>query len=119
MSQAAPGGVSSVSLVGVGHYAAMEAPEELAKAILDFAAARAQAADAAFRSVGERGQRQGQPGVPFLGHSTVSFTMDVYTEVLEELADNAASAIAAYVPRKSKIVPGGTSIGSSEGGNDH
>ncbi|HEY2641125.1 MAG TPA: site-specific integrase [Streptosporangiaceae bacterium] len=54
-----------------------------------------------------------------LGHSTVSFTMDVYTEVLEELADNAASAIAAYVPRKSKIVPGGTSIGPSGGENDH
>jgi hypothetical protein len=27
-----------VSLDGVGHYAAMEAPEELAKAIRDFAA---------------------------------------------------------------------------------
>src|ERR1039458_3535461 len=36
MSQAAPGEVSSVSLDGVGHYAAMEAPDELAKAILDF-----------------------------------------------------------------------------------
>jgi hypothetical protein len=45
--------------------------------------------------------------------------MDVYTEVLEGLADNAASAIAAYVPRKSKIVPGGTSIGPSRGRNDH
>ena len=38
MSQAAPGDVSSVSLDGVGHYAAMEAPAELAKAILGFAA---------------------------------------------------------------------------------
>jgi pimeloyl-ACP methyl ester carboxylesterase len=38
MSQAAPGDVSSVSLDGVGHYAAMEAPDELAKAILGFAA---------------------------------------------------------------------------------
>jgi pimeloyl-ACP methyl ester carboxylesterase len=38
MSQAAPGEVSSVSLDGVGHYAAMEAPGELAKAILDFTA---------------------------------------------------------------------------------
>jgi pimeloyl-ACP methyl ester carboxylesterase len=38
MSQAAPGEVSSVSLDGVGHYAAMEAPDELAKALLDFAA---------------------------------------------------------------------------------
>jgi pimeloyl-ACP methyl ester carboxylesterase len=38
MSQAAPGEVSSVSLDGVGHYAAMEAPDELAKALLDFTA---------------------------------------------------------------------------------
>jgi pimeloyl-ACP methyl ester carboxylesterase len=38
MSQAAPGEVSSVSLDGVGHYAAMEAPDELAKALLAFAA---------------------------------------------------------------------------------
>lgn len=37
MSQAAPSAdVRSVSLDGVGHYAAMEAPEELAKAIHDF-----------------------------------------------------------------------------------
>jgi hypothetical protein len=42
-----------------------------------------------------------------LGHSTVAFTMDVYTEVAGELADAAASAIAAYVPRKSKIATGG------------
>jgi pimeloyl-ACP methyl ester carboxylesterase len=38
MSQAAPGEISSVSLDGVGHYAAMEAPDELAKALLAFAA---------------------------------------------------------------------------------
>lgn len=38
MSQAAPGEVSSVSLDGVGHYAAMEAPGDLAKALLGFAA---------------------------------------------------------------------------------
>jgi pimeloyl-ACP methyl ester carboxylesterase len=37
MSQAASTEVSSVSLDGVGHYAAMEAPDELAKAILGFA----------------------------------------------------------------------------------
>lgn len=36
MSQVAPAGVSSVQLTGVGHYAAMEAPEELAKAVLGF-----------------------------------------------------------------------------------
>jgi integrase len=42
-----------------------------------------------------------------LGHSTVSFTMDVYTEVAEELADSAASAIAAYIPRRASNVPAG------------
>jgi len=36
MSQAAPGKVRSVSLDGVGHYVAMEAPDELAEALLDF-----------------------------------------------------------------------------------
>ena len=36
MAQVAPTGVSSVQLDGVGHYAAMEAPEELAKAVLGF-----------------------------------------------------------------------------------
>jgi pimeloyl-ACP methyl ester carboxylesterase len=36
MSHAASGEVSSVSLDGVGHYVAMEAPGELAEAILDF-----------------------------------------------------------------------------------
>jgi pimeloyl-ACP methyl ester carboxylesterase len=38
MSQAASGEISSVSLDGVGHYAAMEAPGELAEALLGFAA---------------------------------------------------------------------------------
>ena len=38
MSQAASAEISSVSLDGVGHYAAMEAPDELAKVILGFAA---------------------------------------------------------------------------------
>jgi integrase len=42
-----------------------------------------------------------------LGHSTVAFTMDVYTEVAGELADAAASAIAAYIPRRASNVPGG------------
>jgi pimeloyl-ACP methyl ester carboxylesterase len=36
MSQVASSEVTSISLDGVGHYAAMEAPEELAKAILGF-----------------------------------------------------------------------------------
>jgi integrase len=54
-----------------------------------------------------------------LGHSTVSFTMDVYTEVAEELADAAASAIAAFVPRKSRIVPDRASNVPAEGEDDH
>jgi integrase len=37
-----------------------------------------------------------------LGHSTVAFTMDVYTSVAEELAESAAAAIAAYVPRRGR-----------------
>jgi pimeloyl-ACP methyl ester carboxylesterase len=36
MTQAASNEVSSVLLDGVGHYVAMEAPEELAKAIVEF-----------------------------------------------------------------------------------
>ncbi|MGW0085855.1 alpha/beta fold hydrolase [Streptomyces sp. NPDC003393] len=36
MTQAAASEVSSASLDGVGHYAAMEAPEELAKAMIEF-----------------------------------------------------------------------------------
>jgi len=35
-----------------------------------------------------------------LGHATSAFTMDVYTEVAEELADAAAAAIAALIPRQ-------------------
>jgi hypothetical protein len=52
-----------------------------------------------------------------LGHSTSAFTADVYTEVAEELADAAASAIAAYVPRRGKIVPDGA-ISVPSGGPD-
>ena len=47
-----------------------------------------------------------------LGHATVAFTMDVYTEVAEELAEAAAVAIAAFIPRRAKNVPNG-------GANDH
>jgi pimeloyl-ACP methyl ester carboxylesterase len=36
ISQASSSRISSARLDGVGHYAAMEAPEELAKAVLDF-----------------------------------------------------------------------------------
>jgi len=54
-----------------------------------------------------------------LGHSTVSFTMDVCANVAEELATSAADAIAAYVPRKGKIVPGGATDVPRGGRNDH
>jgi integrase len=37
-----------------------------------------------------------------LGHATVAFTMDVYAEVAEELAESAAAAIAAFIPRKAR-----------------
>lgn len=47
-----------------------------------------------------------------LGHATTAFTMDVYTEVAEELADAAAAAIAAFIPRRAKTVP-------NEAVNDH
>ena len=62
-----------------------------------------------------KGFRAGQPPKAIsevLGHSTVAFTMDVYTEVAEELAEAAALAIAAFIPRRAKSVPDG-------GGNDH
>ena len=37
-----------------------------------------------------------------LGHSTVAFTMDVYAVVAEELAEAAAVAIEAFVPRRNR-----------------
>jgi integrase len=37
-----------------------------------------------------------------LGHATSAFTADVYTEVADELADAAAAAIAAYIPRRGR-----------------
>ncbi len=36
------------------------------------------------------------------GHATVAFTMDVYTEVAEALADAAAEALAAFIPRRNR-----------------
>ena len=39
MTQAVPGGIRSVRLDGVGHYAALEVPERLASAVSDFVAA--------------------------------------------------------------------------------
>jgi integrase len=38
-----------------------------------------------------------------LGHATYAFTADVYTSVSEELAESAATAIAAFVPRKNRM----------------
>ncbi len=40
-----------------------------------------------------------------LGHSTVSFTMDVYATVLEELAEDAATKMGAFIPRRANNVP--------------
>jgi integrase len=54
-----------------------------------------------------------------LGHSTVAFTADVYVTVAEELADAAASAMEAFVPRKNKIVPGRASNVPASDENDH
>jgi integrase len=42
-----------------------------------------------------------------MGHATSSFTMDVYVSVADELAESAASAIAAFVPRRASNVPAG------------
>jgi integrase len=51
-----------------------------------------------------------------LGHATSAFTADVYTEVAQELADAAAAAIAAFVPRKSA---GRASTVPARNENDH
>jgi integrase len=51
-----------------------------------------------------------------LGHSTVAFTDDVYVEVAEEMAEEAAAAIEAFVPRKA---PGRASNVPAGGENDH
>jgi hypothetical protein len=41
-----------------------------------------------------------------LGHATVAFTMDVYTEVAEELPTAAADKIAALIPRRTQVNEG-------------
>ncbi len=38
-----------------------------------------------------------------MGHATSAFTADVYVTVTEELAEAAASSIAAFVPRKNRV----------------
>ena len=40
-----------------------------------------------------------------LTHAIVAFTMDVYTEVAEELADAAMEALAAYITRRALVAP--------------
>ena len=47
--------------------------------------------------------RRGRPATKLLGHATYAFTADVCTSVSEELAESAASAIAAFVPRKNRM----------------
>ena len=54
-----------------------------------------------------------------LGHSTVAFTDDIYVEVAEEMAEEAAAAIQAFVPRKGKIIPGRASNVPARGEDDH
>ena len=53
-----------------------------------------------------------------LGHSTVAFTDDIYVEVAEEMAEEAAAAIQAFVPRKSKSIPARASNVPARGEND-
>jgi hypothetical protein len=40
-----------------------------------------------------------------LGHATSAFTADVYVTVAEEVAESAAEAVAAYVPRRASAGP--------------
>lgn len=40
-----------------------------------------------------------------LGHANVAFTMDTYASVAEELGEDAAARIAAFVPRRARSVP--------------
>jgi len=38
-----------------------------------------------------------------LGHASTSFTDEAYTVVAEELAEQAAQAIASFIPRRSRM----------------
>ncbi|MBL7490573.1 tyrosine-type recombinase/integrase [Frankia sp. AgB1.9] len=49
-----------------------------------------------------------------LGHASVAFTSDVYAVVAEEMAEAAATAIAAFVPRRHKIHAVGASNGRAQ-----
>ncbi len=53
-----------------------------------------------------------------LGHSTSAFTADVYTEVAEELAEAAADAIAAFIPRRGRSTADGATTVPHGGRND-
>jgi integrase len=73
------------------------------RAVWDDGRPRGAAADPVPRSAARRSVNAGVPPKAIseiLGHATVAFTMDVYTEVAEELADAAASAIVACIPRR-------------------
>ncbi|MGW6503014.1 hypothetical protein [Nonomuraea angiospora] len=48
-------------------------------------------------------QENGKVISEILGHARESFTSEVYVSVAEELQEEAAQAIAAFVPRKSRI----------------
>ncbi|MGW4426459.1 tyrosine-type recombinase/integrase [Streptosporangium sp. NPDC004631] len=53
-----------------------------------------------------------------LGHATSSFTSDMYTSVAEELSEQAAAAIAAFVPRQKRNTAVRAINVPSEAGND-
>jgi site-specific recombinase XerD len=40
-----------------------------------------------------------------LGHATVSFTADIYTSVVDELLEDAARKMSAFIPRRASNVP--------------
>lgn len=50
-----------------------------------------------------------------LGHASTSFTMDVYAVVAEELAEDAARRIAAFIPRQNRLMAVGASSVPSRG----
>ena len=49
-----------------------------------------------------------------LGHATAAFTADVYAVVLDEMAEAAASAIEAFVPRKCTFRVSNESAGADD-----
>lgn len=53
-----------------------------------------------------------------LGHATAAFTSDVYTSVAEELREQAATTMAAFVPRQKHKAPVSAINVPSEASND-